>query len=101
MLLLFWFCYKLIFHSVFSTLFSILPVFVCARFRLRRYQNVFTGAELCDWLIGAGLAGDKGEAVAYGRRLLLGGVMAHVTGVHHFQHGPFFYRFVDAEDADC
>ncbi|KAK7110797.1 lysosomal cholesterol signaling protein-like isoform X2 [Littorina saxatilis] len=69
------------------------------RFRLRRYQNVFTGAELCDWLIEAGLAMDKAEAVAYGRRLLLGRVIAHVTGVHHFQHSPFFYTFVDSEDS--
>jgi hypothetical protein len=51
--------------------------------------------------MGAGLATDKMEAVAYGRRLLLGGVIAHVTGIHHFQHSPFFYRFVDEEEADC
>lgn len=105
-MLLFWFCHRIVFiHSVSHFILELsvdtCALIVWARFRLRHYQNVFTGAELCDWLIGAGLAGDKGEAVAYGRRLLLGGVIAHVTGVHHFQHSPFFYRFVDAEDADC
>lgn len=71
------------------------------RFRFRRYENVFTGVEMCDWLIGAGLAGDQAEAVAYGRHLLLGRVIAHVTGDHHFQCSPFFYRFVDEDDTDC
>ncbi|KAK7474300.1 hypothetical protein BaRGS_00034435, partial [Batillaria attramentaria] len=54
------------------------------RFRFRRYENVFTGAELCEWLMGAGLAGDQAEAVAYGRRLLLGRVIAHC-----FSHEDF------------
>lgn len=71
------------------------------RFRFKRYEGVFTGAELCEWLIGAGLACDQAEAVAYGRRLVLGRVIAHVTGEHHFQYSPFFYRFVEEEDADC
>ncbi|KAL8621302.1 hypothetical protein ACOMHN_008127 [Nucella lapillus] len=71
------------------------------RFRLRRYQKVFTGKELCDWLMGAGLVEDKVEAVRYGRQLLLGRVIAHVTGVHHFQCSTFFYTFVDTDNVDC
>ncbi|XP_076437617.1 lysosomal cholesterol signaling protein-like isoform X2 [Babylonia areolata] len=70
------------------------------RFRLRRYQNVFTGAELCQWLMDAGLVEDQGEAVRYGRRLLLGRVISHVSGVHHFSCSRFFYAFVDSDDVE-
>lgn len=72
------------------------------RFRLQKFQKVFTGCELCDWLQKAGLAADRSEALAYGKRLLLGRVITHVTGEYHFHDSPYFYRFLDdSDDNNC
>ena len=61
-------------------------------YRFRKYENVFTGTEFIDWLIEVGLANERSEGVTYGRRLLDGGVLEHVTGEHHFMDMPYFYR---------
>ncbi len=77
-------------------------MFSIDRYRLRRYQKVFIGSALCDWLIKSGLCRDRGECTAYGRRLVMGRVISHVTGEHHFHDLPYFYKFLDPEDyAPC
>ncbi|XP_067650472.1 lysosomal cholesterol signaling protein-like isoform X2 [Haliotis asinina] len=68
------------------------------RYRLRKYHNVFTGNELCDWLIKAGLCRDRGECITYGRNLVLGRSISHVTGEHHFHDLPYFYKFLNTDD---
>ncbi|XP_064647702.1 lysosomal cholesterol signaling protein-like isoform X2 [Lineus longissimus] len=68
------------------------------RWRLRMYQAVFTGTEFVDWLLEAGLAHDRIEAVGYGRRLLLARVLHHVTKEHLFYDLPYFYRFDSDEE---
>lgn len=69
------------------------------KFNFREYKDVFTGLEMCDWLIEVGLVHDRGEAVKYGRTLLIGRVIAHVKNEHHFHDLPYFYFFLDDEEA--
>ncbi|KAK3108383.1 hypothetical protein FSP39_006715 [Pinctada imbricata] len=68
-------------------------------YHLREYKQVFTGIEMCDWLIEVGLAHDRGEAVAYGKTLLIGQIICHVTKEHNFHDMPYFYKFVDSEES--
>ncbi|ESO88023.1 hypothetical protein LOTGIDRAFT_126759 [Lottia gigantea] len=68
------------------------------RYRLRTYRDVFTGTDLCDWLIQVGLAHTRHEALEYGRHLIMGRILAHVTGEHFFHDQPYFYRFISTED---
>ncbi|XP_071102549.1 lysosomal cholesterol signaling protein-like isoform X1 [Haliotis cracherodii] len=68
------------------------------RYRLRKYRNVFIGHDLCDWLMKAGVCRDRGECVTYGRQLVLGRCIAHVTGEHHFHDLPYFYKFLNTEE---
>ncbi|XP_059142560.1 integral membrane protein GPR155-like isoform X2 [Physella acuta] len=65
------------------------------RFRFRTFHQVFTGTALCDWLLRAGLASDRSEAIAYGRHLVLGRVITHLTSEHNFHDAPYFYKFLD------
>ncbi|KAI7809062.1 putative integral membrane protein GPR155, partial [Triplophysa rosa] len=51
------------------------------------------GSDLVRWLKSVGLASDSGEAVAYGSRLLEGGVIQHITNEHGFQDEALHYRF--------
>lgn len=69
------------------------------KYNFREYKDVFTGMELCDWLTEVGLVHDRGEAVKYGRTLLIGRVIAHVKNEHHFHDLPYFYFFLDDEEA--
>ena len=64
------------------------------------YRDVFTGTELIDWLLEVGLANERSEGVVYGRRLLEGAVIEHVTGNHHFQDMAYFYRLVKLESLE-
>lgn len=64
------------------------------------YKDVFSGTDLCEWLMEAGLVQDRGEALSYGRKLLLGSVIRHVKNEHHFHDMPYFYTFVEGEDGD-
>lgn len=68
------------------------------RFRLRTFEKVFTGTALCDWLVRAGLASDRSDAVAYGRRLVLGRVITHLTSEQNFHDAPYFYKFLESFD---
>ena len=58
------------------------------------YKDVFTGTELVDWLIEVGLAIERSEAVGYGKRLLDGGIIEHVSGNHHFLDMAYMYRYL-------
>ncbi len=60
------------------------------------YQDVFTGGELIDWLLDVGLIKERSEGVLYGRKLLEGSVIEHVTNKHHFLDMTYFYRSVPA-----
>lgn len=66
-------------------------------FRLQRYKSVFTGQDMCNWLIEVGLARDRSEAVTYAQSLLIGQVLRHVTNEHHFHDMPYFYQFTDID----
>ena len=74
-------------------------IFSFSRYNFREYKEVFTGLEMCDWLTEVGLVHDRGEAVKYGRTLLIGRVIAHVKNEHHFHDLPYFYFFLDDEEA--
>ncbi|XP_050702655.1 LOW QUALITY PROTEIN: integral membrane protein GPR155-like [Eriocheir sinensis] len=63
------------------------------RWRLQNLSGVFIGKELVDWLILVGLSSDRTDAVKYGRRLLQGGVIAHLHLQHHFHDQAIFYSF--------
>lgn len=84
---------------MFCHLFLTKDVFWYCRFNFREYKDVFTGQEMCDWLTEVGLVHDRGEAVKYGRTLLIGRVIAHVKNEHHFHDLPYFYFFLDDEEA--
>ncbi|XP_060635313.2 lysosomal cholesterol signaling protein isoform X1 [Anolis sagrei] len=56
--------------------------------------GVFFGCDLVDWLIEVGLASDRGEAVAYGERLVQGGVIQHITNEFEFRDEQLHYRFL-------
>uniref|UniRef100_A0A672QNU2 G protein-coupled receptor 155 n=1 Tax=Sinocyclocheilus grahami TaxID=75366 RepID=A0A672QNU2_SINGR len=55
--------------------------------------EAFLGSDMVRWLQSVGLASDSGEALAYGWRLLEGGVIQHITLEHGFQDEALHYRF--------
>ncbi|XP_051566748.1 integral membrane protein GPR155-like isoform X1 [Myxocyprinus asiaticus] len=55
--------------------------------------QAFLGSDMVRWLQSVGLASDQGEALAYGSRLLEGGVILHITHEHGFQDEALHYRF--------
>jgi len=67
------------------------------RWRMKRYRSVFCGNELVDWLILVGLAHDRGEAIKYGRHLLVGRIIRHTESEHHFFDLPYFYVLIPME----
>ncbi|XP_061186122.1 lysosomal cholesterol signaling protein-like isoform X2 [Saccostrea echinata] len=69
------------------------------KYNFRQYKDVFTGMDMCDWLLEVGLVHDRGEAVNYGRTLLIGRVIAHVKNEHHFHDLSYFYCFLDDEES--
>ncbi|XP_052096043.1 integral membrane protein GPR155-like isoform X1 [Mytilus californianus] len=68
------------------------------KYRLKEYKQVFTGTDMCDWLLEVGLAHDRGEAIEYGRFLVTGHIVSHVTKEHHFHDLPYFYNFIEEEE---
>ncbi|XP_048048766.1 integral membrane protein GPR155 isoform X2 [Megalobrama amblycephala] len=59
----------------------------------RSTTETFLGSDMVRWLQSVGLAGDQGEALAYGSRLLEGGVIQHISLEHGFQDEALHYRF--------
>ncbi|KAJ8403341.1 hypothetical protein AAFF_G00351130 [Aldrovandia affinis] len=55
--------------------------------------DTFLGSELVEWLLRAGAARDRGQAVLYGTRLQQGGVLQHIPHHVHFQDDGSQYRF--------
>lgn len=66
---------------------------MCRRRLLKVYEGVFAGSDLVDWLLEAGIAQNRDEAVRYGRCLLESRVLHHVDGIHHFQDKNILYTF--------
>eukprot|EP00040_Diaphanoeca_grandis_P016130 m.83098 g.83098 ORF g.83098 m.83098 type:complete len:821 (-) comp25594_c0_seq2:180-2642(-) len=60
---------------------------------LRKYNKVFTGTQLVDWMLAQSLAGDRATSTRLCRILLLQGCFSHVTNEHHFYDSNYFYRF--------
>lgn len=60
----------------------------------------FVGKDLVDWLIAVGLCQDRVQATRYGKRLLEGRVIAHVTGRHHFCDELYTYTFLPSHELD-
>ncbi|XP_054714472.1 integral membrane protein GPR155-like [Uloborus diversus] len=58
------------------------------------YRKCFWGHQLVDWLIEERICQDDAEAEDYGQKLLLGGVIRHVTETRHFYDAPYLYKFV-------
>nr|XP_008117436.1 PREDICTED: integral membrane protein GPR155 isoform X3 [Anolis carolinensis] len=56
--------------------------------------GIFFGCDLVDWLIEVGLASDRGEAVAYGERLVQGGIVQHITNEFEFRDEQLHYCFL-------
>ncbi|XP_025907900.1 integral membrane protein GPR155 [Nothoprocta perdicaria] len=61
--------------------------------------GIFFGCDLVSWLLRVGLAADRGEAVAYGERLLRGGVVQHITNELEFRDEYLYYRFIHKRPA--
>ncbi|XP_051998292.1 integral membrane protein GPR155 [Xyrauchen texanus] len=59
----------------------------------RCITQTFLGNDMVRWLQSVGLASDQGEALAYGSRLLEGGVIQHITHEHGFQDEALHYLF--------
>lgn len=55
--------------------------------------RVFRGYEMVDWLVNAGLAGDRKHAVFYGRHLIKARTIEHFNQEQDFHDSPYFYRF--------
>lgn len=66
---------------------------ICRRRLLRIYKGVFTGCDLVDWLLEAGLAQTREDAVHYGRCLLESRILQHIDGTHHFYDKNLLYTF--------
>jgi hypothetical protein len=69
------------------------------RYHLRTYRDVFTGTQLIDYLMERGLAEDRYHGLDYGRDLLMGDLIVHVSHEHHFHDCGYFYRFCTKADA--
>ncbi|XP_031835558.1 integral membrane protein GPR155 homolog anchor [Nomia melanderi] len=66
---------------------------ICRRRLLKIYKGVFSGTDLVNWLIEAGVAQTRDEAVRYGRCLLESRVLQHIDGTYHFNDENVFYTF--------
>ncbi|XP_059355485.1 integral membrane protein GPR155-like isoform X2 [Carassius carassius] len=59
----------------------------------RSSTETFLGSDLVRWLQSVGLSSAPDEALAYGCRLLEGGVIQHISLQHGFQDQALHYRF--------
>ncbi|XP_076647904.1 integral membrane protein GPR155 homolog anchor [Halictus rubicundus] len=66
---------------------------ICRRRLLRIHKGVFTGTDLVNWLLDAGVAQNRDEAVRYGRSLLESRVLQHIDGTSHFSDENVLYTF--------
>ncbi|KAI4494469.1 hypothetical protein M0802_008961 [Mischocyttarus mexicanus] len=66
---------------------------ICRRRLLKVYRGVFTGCDLVDWLLEAGIVQTREDAVHYGRCLLESRILQHVDGTCHFDDKNLLYTF--------
>lgn len=66
---------------------------ICRRRLLKVHRGVFTGTDLVNWLLQAGIAQNRDEAVQYGRSLLESRVLQHIDSTHHFHDQNMLYTF--------
>ncbi|RLU21869.1 hypothetical protein DMN91_006246 [Ooceraea biroi] len=66
---------------------------MCRRRLLRVYRGVFSGTDLVNWLLEAGIVNSREDAVRYGRCLLESRVLQHVDGTQHFHDENLLYTF--------
>lgn len=57
-------------------------------------QRVFSGRQLIDWLLRKRLVVSRKEGLDFGRHLLYGRVLEHITREHFFYDNTFYYRFL-------
>ncbi|KXN66878.1 hypothetical protein CONCODRAFT_19988 [Conidiobolus coronatus NRRL 28638] len=70
------------------------------RWHLKLFENVFVGAELCDWLLNhLSDIQTRDEAIQFGNTLLQKGVIEHSRGKHCFLDGYYFYRIKSDQTA--
>ena len=68
------------------------------RWRLRTYDNVFTGTDLVEWLVNEKFAQDEKHAVEFAQKLLFDqGYCHHVHDDHEFKNEGLFYGFFEDE----
>lgn len=63
------------------------------RWRLKVYEDVFSGRKFVDWLIEVGLARDRTEGVNYARHLIEGRIVRHINEIYHFYDKNLLYTF--------
>ncbi|KAH6943227.1 hypothetical protein HPB50_017953 [Hyalomma asiaticum] len=78
---------------------------ICTQFQVYHRDSCITDIcrsrpDLVDWLIAVGLCQDRVQATRYGKRLLEGRVIAHVTGRHHFCDELYTYTFLPSHELD-
>src|SRR5699024_6213775 len=56
--------------------------------------QVFSGRRLIDWLLQKRLVTSREEGLEFGRRLLYGRVLEHITREHFFCDNTYYYRFI-------
>lgn len=59
-----------------------------------RRVNVFKGYDMTEWLMNAGLAPDRKNAVIYGRHLINGRTIQHLHQEQTFHDSPYLYVFL-------
>jgi hypothetical protein len=70
------------------------------RWHLKLFENVFVGAELCDWLLShLSDIQTRDEAIQFGNVLLQKGAIEHSRGKHCFLDGYYFYRIKSDQTA--
>jgi len=68
-------------------------------YRFFTYKACFVASEAIDWLIGAGRAAGRDEAVQLGRLLQASGYIHHVVDDHDFRDTFLYFRFFCGEPA--
>ena len=63
------------------------------RFHHKYYRNVFKGSDFVDWLIKKKLVDTRTKGQEFGKKLIEGRIMSHVTHKRHFFDGYHLYKF--------
>lgn len=63
------------------------------RFHTKYYEQVFTGRDLVTWLLRKHIVQNRRQGVEFGRRLIIGRIMHHVSTKRNFYDNFNFYTF--------